>query len=254
MVFEARSARRTRPARHVLLVIDAPTMRYALDRLLTREGYVTLPACAPSQALERLHADPIDLMIVDLSLEGQGGPRLCAHVRNRHDLPILAVGAREERDTIRALNAGADVCLGLAIRPAEFLAYVRALERRCPAGTTANDCLVVGHLRIDPAGRQVSYKGARLRLSPTEFDILLALARHASAVVSHQQLLRQVWGEGCSYKVDYLWTYIRRLRTKVEEDPANPRLIESVSGVGYRLIDPLADDASISLNELVQAG
>ena len=239
------------PQPTVLVVDDEQTLRDMLAYNLRREGYRVLTAADGAAAIPLAYAERPDLVILDVMLPGVSGFDVCRAIRRELTVPILMLSAREEEiDKVLGLELGADDYLTKPFGLRELLARVHALIRRtemlrgaAPAGTAAaqeapapspGPLLVSGDLAIDVARRTVTRAGQPLALKPKEFDLLAFLAGHAQQVFSREVLLDRVWGYdfvGGTRTVD---VHIRWLRTKVEADPANPTVLETVYGVGYK--------------------
>ena len=152
---------------------------------------------------------------------------------------VIIISARgEERDKVRALDMGADDYLAKPFGADELLARIRAVLRRANPAAVASPELTIGDVVIDLGRRSVSRAGREVRLSPTEYALLSELARHAGSVLDHQTLLRAVWGPSHVHERNYLWTFVQRLRQKLEDDPHEPRVIVSAGSRGYRLGAP----------------
>ena len=197
--------------------------------------------CCDTLAFARraLAADDWDLLVLDLSLPDGDGLELCRELRLENaSLPILMLTARAtEHDRVQGLETGADDYLSKPFGVLELQARVRALLRRAALAETGGDerPIEIPPLRVDPARRAVCRDGSTLELTATEFDLLLFLARRPGVVFSRQQLLSEVWGyhhQGYEHTVN---SHVNRLRAKIEADPARPRLIRTVWGVGYKL-------------------
>ena len=184
-----------------------------------------------------VRADP-DLVVLDLMLPGEDGLEVCRRLRQASAVPILMLTAKgEETDRIVGLEMGADDYLPKPFNPRELLARIRAILRRTGAGVAAGPgrSLSVGPLTVDPASRTVTLRGAPVELTTAEFDILLALATNAGRVLSREQLLEKVHGEGWAAYDRSIDVHMSRIRQKVEADPRRPVLLKTVRGVGYQL-------------------
>jgi two-component system response regulator ResD len=176
------------------------------------------------------------LVVLDLMLPGTDGLSLCRWIRDRSQLPVIMLTARgEEADRIVGLELGADDYVTKPFSPRELVARVRTVLRR---GTAASEQphqrLRFGDIDIDAAAREVRKKGRTLKLTAREFDLLLFLARHPRRVLSRDQLMSSVWGYEPAFDSGTVTVHVRRLREKIEDDPARPRHLETVWGVGYR--------------------
>jgi two-component system KDP operon response regulator KdpE len=224
------------PARNILVVDDERPIRRALEVTLTRAGYRVSTAIDGSEALTAAALDPPDLVILDLMLPDADGAEVCSQLRDWLRAPILLISAvGDEQDKIRALDAGADDYLTKPFGIGELLARVRALLRRSDGAGAGDRVLEAGELRIDLPRRGVTANGEEVRLTPTEFDLLKELALADGRVLTHQMLLRNVWGPGYAQETQLLRTHMGRLRDKLEEQGVPRKTIETLTGVGYRL-------------------
>lgn len=218
-------------------------MRGLLTAALRKHGYEVAAVATGEHALREIAARAPDALIVALNLPDVDGVELMARVRSGHELPIIIVSARaEEEHLIRALDEGADDFVAKPLREGELMARLRAALRR-PALPRRTQAVAVGDLRIDAELRRCFVAGAEVALTPIELKLLLALARNAERVVTHQQLLRDVWGPSRVDEVQYLRVYMKQLRHKIERDAAHPRRILTALGVGYRLVSGASADA-----------
>jgi two-component system KDP operon response regulator KdpE len=223
-------------------VDDEPeTIKYVSANLRAR-GYDVLTAEDEDgqTALEAFRESVVDLVILDIMMPGPDGFEVCRTIRRQSDVPIIMLSARgRERDIVRALDLGADDYLTKPFGVEEMLARVRAALRRFPrTGVTPRPPLVMEDLEIDFAARRIMVRGREVQLTPTEYNLLVHLAINAGRVLTHRDLLQAVWGPEYGDETEYLWTYIRRLRRKIEPDPGNPRYILTQPGVGYCFVAP----------------
>jgi DNA-binding response OmpR family regulator len=221
----------------VLVVDDEPTIRDVVVQYLRREGYATLEAGDGDAARELLEREWPNLVVLDLMLPGTDGLALCRWIRDRSQLPVIMLTARgEEADRIVGLELGADDYVTKPFSPRELVARVRSVLRR---GTDANDRpderVRIGDIEIDAAAREVRKRGSVLKLTAREFELLWFFARHPRRVFSRDQLMSRVWGYEPAFDSGTITVHVRRLREKIEDEPAHPRYIETVWGVGYRL-------------------
>jgi two-component system KDP operon response regulator KdpE len=221
----------------VLVVEDDREIRSMMQSSLAVEGFEVQTAVSVSEATALLHNSLPDVLVLDLGLPDGDGLELVHEVRKRHSLPILVVSARhQEAEKIRLLDAGADDYLTKPFSVAELLARIRvALRHRGTALEPASTVHELDDLRIDLNLRLVQLKGEPVHLTPTEFKLLARLVRSAGRVVTHRQLLTDVWGPEFTEHTHYLRLYMGQLRAKIEADPAEPRHLLTESGVGYRL-------------------
>jgi two-component system, OmpR family, response regulator MtrA len=228
------------PGATLLLVEDDARIREALTMALADEGYLVRHAATGEQALAQLgdgDLDGPDVVLLDLMLPGIDGLGVCARIREQGDLPIIMVTARAEpSEVIAGLEAGADDYVTKPVDAGELAARIRALLRRVKSSDVEWPAtLEAGELRIRPAEGRVSRDGAEITLTKTEFRLLCALAGARGAVVTREQLLERVWDYGYFGDTRLLDVHVRRLRRKVEHDPGNPAIIQTVRGVGYRI-------------------
>jgi len=225
----------------VLVVDDEPIVREVVCRYLEREGYRTLEAGDGDRARELLERDRPALVVLDLMLPGTDGLELCRWIRSRSELPVIMLTARgEEADRIVGLELGADDYVTKPFSPRELVARVKTVLRRTAAEHVAGERLRFDDLEIDATTREVTRGGRELRLTAREFDLLWFLARHPRQVFSRDQLMDRVWGYSAALDTGTVTVHMRRLREKVEDDPARPRFLQTVWGVGYRFAPPVA--------------
>ena len=221
----------------VLVVEDDREIRSLIQSSLAVEGFDVQTAVSISEAKALLqHATP-DVVVLDLGLPDGDGIELVQEVRRRHSLPILVVSARhQEAQKIALLDAGADDYLTKPFSVGELLARIRvALRHRGTALSPAVTVHELGDLKVDLSLRLVEVNGRALHLTPTEFKLLARLVRSAGRVVTHRQLLADVWGPDFTGHTHYLRLYMGQLRAKIEPVPAEPRHLLTETGVGYRL-------------------
>ena len=240
----------TSPAPRVMIVEDEANIRELVRFHLSHEGYACDPIADGQTALKRAEAERFDLMVIDLMLPGLDGLSLCRAVRNgalNHDVPILMLTARrEESDKVVGLESGADDYLTKPFGVRELVARARALLRRprVPAGgapaakTPGSDGGVTIHgIEIDVPRRRVRVEGRDVELTDQEFRLLHLLASHAGIVFSREALLAKVWRGDTFVTVRSVDTLVKRLRRRIEADPAEPRFLLTVWGVGYKFAD-----------------
>jgi DNA-binding response OmpR family regulator len=221
----------------ILVVDDEPTIREVVVRYLEREGYRTLEASDGDEARRLLEADPPNLVVLDLMLPGTDGLALCRWLRARSAVPVIMLTARgDEADRIIGLELGADDYVTKPFSPRELVARVKTVLRRSRPDPGAAERLTVGELEIDASSREVLREGRPLRLTAKEFDLLWFLASHPRRVFSRDQLMDRVWGYAAAFDTGTVTVHMRRLREKIEADPSRPRHLETVWGVGYRLM------------------
>ncbi|MDZ4073166.1 MAG: response regulator [Hylemonella sp.] len=223
----------------VLVVEDDREIRTLVQSALAVEGFEVQTAVTLSEATALVQHSPPDLIVLDLGLPDGEGLQLVREVRRQSSVPIVVVSARhQEEQKIVLLDAGADDYLTKPFSVAELLARMRvALRHRGTALAAAVTEHVLDDLRIDLATRTVTRDGQPVHLTPTEFNLLACLVRSAGRVVTHRQLLADVWGPEYTEHTHYLRLYMAQLRAKIERDPAEPRHLLTETGVGYRLAD-----------------
>ncbi|MFN4349835.1 MAG: response regulator [Hylemonella sp.] len=223
----------------VLVVEDDREIRTLVQSALAVEGFEVQTAVTLSEATALVQHSPPDLIVLDLGLPDGEGLQLVREVRRQSSVPIVVVSARhQEEQKIVLLDAGADDYLTKPFSVAELLARMRvALRHRGTALAAAVTEHLLDDLRIDLATRTVTRDGQPVHLTPTEFNLLACLVRSAGRVVTHRQLLADVWGPEYTEHTHYLRLYMAQLRAKIERDPAEPRHLLTETGVGYRLAD-----------------
>lgn len=223
----------------ILLVEDEPDIRRFLRSTLAAEGYRVVESPSASRGAIDAGTHKPDLAIVDLALPDYDGRELIREIRKWSSMPIVVLSARhQERTKIEALDAGADDYITKPFGVGELLARVRAALRHA-ARSPAGGMLVLGSAQVDFQKRRAWRDGAEVHLTPIEFRLLATLAKHLGMVLTHRQLLAEVWGPSYVEQTHYLRIYMKQLRDKLEADPMRPRHFLTETGVGYRL---LADD------------
>ena len=219
---------------NILIVEDDPSVRKLVRVNLAKRGYTVSEAGDSHQAIALFQEVPVDLVLLDLVLPGLSGVDICTWIRARSDVPIIILSARLEEDLkVAALDAGADDYVTKPFGPEELLARVRAFLRRSyVAAKTSESKIIIGDLKIDLTERRVFIAEADLHLTKTEYSILAELARHMDSIVTHDELITQVWGAEYRGSNHYLHTYLGRLRKKLGD---YGELLETVPGMGYNL-------------------
>jgi len=230
------SAADNRAVPTILVVDDEPIVRDVVVRYLEREGFHTLEAASGDEARNLLEREPPALVVLDVMLPGIDGLELCRWIRSQSDLPIVMLTARgEEADRIVGLELGADDYLTKPFSPRELAVRVRNLLRRVASPPAdGGRALEFGDVEINPATREVRKGGDALKLTLKEFDLLTFLASHPRRVFSRDQLMDRVWGYRSTLDTGTVTVHIRRVREKIEDDPAQPRHLETIWGLGYR--------------------
>lgn len=229
----------TPPAPRILVIEDEQPIRKFLRVSLEAHGYRMHEAATAAQGLQAAAAEPPDAVILDLGLPDQDGLAVLARLREWTSVPVIVLSARgREADKVLALDSGADDYLTKPFGVDELLARLRVALRHAQTTTQADDAeFAVGELRVNLATRRVFVGAGEVHLTPTEYRLLTVLVRHAGKVVTHRQLLREVWGPDSVEENQYLRVYLGQLRRKIERDPTRPRYLLTELGVGYRLID-----------------
>lgn len=221
----------------LLVVEDDREIRAMMQASLSVEGFEVQTAVSLSEARALLHNSPPDVVVLDLGLPDGDGLELVQLIRKQHSLPIIIVSARhQEAQKIQLLDAGADDYLAKPFNVGELLARIRVAMRH--RGTALAAAVTEHHLEdlhIDLVTRTVQSSENTLHLTPTEFNLLARLVRSAGRVVTHRQLLADVWGPQYAEHTHYLRLYMGQLRAKIERDPAQPRHLLTETGVGYRI-------------------
>ena len=221
--------------RKILIVDDEVQIRRFLRPALAMHDLDVVEAATGAEALEILSKTDINLVVLDMQLGDQDGIDVLRRLREWSWIPVIVLTVRSrEAEKIRAFEHGADDYLTKPFSIAEFLARVNAVLRRAPPAAD-EPVFEVGGLAVDLARRRVLVEGAEVKLTPKQYGLLQHLARHAGKVVTHEQLLRGVWGDEHAEDVHYLRIFMRRLRHKVEHNPTRPRYLITELGIGYRL-------------------
>jgi two-component system KDP operon response regulator KdpE len=222
----------------ILLVEDEHSVAQFVAASLSAAGMAPRIAATAAAARQALQAAPAQLLIVDLGLPDEDGVELIASLRPQLQSPILVLSARsQEAQKIAALDAGADDYLTKPFGTGELLARVRAMLRRASLAPAPARTLRIGQLMFDRESHALEVRGSPVHLTPLEFRLFERLARSPGKVVTHRQLLADVWGQDQVDQLHYLRIYMGHLRAKVEADPAQPRYLLTELGVGYRLAD-----------------
>jgi len=224
-------------AARVLVVDDEPQILRALRPALAAAGYEVIEAEAGLPAIELMAAENLDAVILDLGLPDIDGKEVISRVRDWSEAPILVLSARDiEQEKIEALDRGADDFVNKPFAIGELMARLRAAMRGRERRFSTRARFRAGELHIDFSTRRVTLSDEELRLSPREYELLRALARHAGQVVTHKQLIAAVWGPNATVDAQFVRVLVGQVRQKLEEDPSNPRILKTEPGLGYRLI------------------
>jgi two-component system KDP operon response regulator KdpE len=225
----------------VLVVDDDPKVRRLLATHLTRDGFEIYLAAHGEEAVYQASLHQPEVVVLDLAMPGMDGFATISRLREWYTSPIIILSATDqEREKIRALDLGADDYMTKPFGPEELSARVRAAIRRAErlsAKSEQSEPVVrAGEFEVDLAARIVRRDGEEVRLTRTEYDLLRALAVNANKVMTHRQLLQSVWGPEYSDEAEYLRTFVKQLRRKLEKDASRPSVILTEPGVGYRLV------------------
>jgi DNA-binding response OmpR family regulator len=221
----------------VLVVDDEPIVREVVVGYLRRDGYRTLEAADGDRARAVLETDSPSLVILDVMLPGIDGLELCRWIRSRSQIPVILLTARgEETDRVVGLELGADDYITKPFSPRELAARVRTVLRRSSPQPLSEEQLSFDGLEIDLRTREVLKGGSPLVMTAKEFDLLWFLARHPRQVFSRDQLMDGVWGYEAAVDTGTVTVHVRRLREKIEDDPAHPERLQTVWGIGYRFV------------------
>lgn len=229
------------PAIRILVVDDESAIRRALRPPLLELGFQVSEASRGEEALQLLRGGGVDVVLLDMNMPGIGGIETLRRIRAfAPRLPILMLTVRDqEEDKVAALDLGADDYVTKPFSVRELIARIRTAVRRVRAPERAEDApIVIGEIRLDPVKRTVTKRGEAVHLTRKEFDILHCLMSRAGRVVTYAKLLTAVWGGDCREEVEYLRTFVRQLRKKIEDDASNPIYLLTDVYVGYRFADP----------------
>jgi two-component system KDP operon response regulator KdpE len=217
------------------MIEDEPAMRRTLRLALQDEGYATLEAATAEDGLFQASLRSPNLVLLDLGLPDRDGIEVARILRRNHQIPIIVISAREGEDQqIQALDAGANDFVQKPFRQGELLARVRAALRFSRYIQVPSETFHNGRLRIEFSSQDVYLEGQKLALTPKQYKLLALLAREPGRVLTHQLLLREVWGATHVNQLQYLRVFMKQLREKLEVDPTRPTMIATVVRVGYR--------------------
>jgi two-component system, OmpR family, KDP operon response regulator KdpE len=228
----------------VLVVDDDSSARRVLRVTLSRMGFAIVEAARGEEALSLVRANRFDAVLLDIDMPGMGGVETCRCVRHaiaRLPILMLTVSSSEE-DKVRALDAGADDYITKPFRLRELTARLRSAVRRRNAPDENRDAAIHhGALELDPVRYRVLKAGSKIHLTPKEFEVLHYLMRHAGEPIPHARLLKSVWGPEYGNELEYLRTFVRQLRKKIEDDPQNPQYLLTDAHIGYRFNEQVLD-------------
>lgn len=228
----------TTQAPKILIIEDEPEIRRFLRATLLGSDYRLVEAATANDGLQQVRDESPALVLLDLGLPDMDGLAVIRDLRTWSTVPIIVLSARgNEADKIKALDGGADDYLTKPFGVGELLARIRVALRRVPEDQSAPDAapFVLGDLRVDFSSHQVFVGDREVHLTPLEHRLLTTLIRHAGKLVTHRQLLKEVWGPDSVYEKHYLRVYMAHLRRKIESDPSRPRYLLTEAGIGYRL-------------------
>ena len=223
----------------ILVVDDELSIIKFLRANLEAKGYEVLAAMDGAEALQTFEMELPDLVILDIMMPKMDGFEVCRRLREWSQTPIIMLSARgDESDKVKCLDLGADDYITKPFGASELIARVRAVLRRTEAATMPGQpSFISGDLQISFAQRRVTIAGKEVKLTPTEYSLLQEFVLNVRKVLTHTHLLNKVWGSEYREDTQYLHVFVRRLRAKLEPDPANPRYITTVPGVGYQFKD-----------------
>ena len=225
----------------VLIVDDEPSIRISLRTILTGLGFAVVEAARGEEAVSLARTAHFDIVLLDINMPGLGGIEVCRLMRkNAPLLPIvmLTVQGSEDRK-VEALDAGADDYITKPFQLRELIARIRAAVRRNRSAEEANTQIMIGDVCLDVSRHLVQKKGRNVHLTPKQFDLLHYLMANAGRPVPHAKLLRTVWGPEYGNELEYLRTFVRQVRMKIEDDPANPAYLLTESHIGYRFSESI---------------
>jgi two-component system KDP operon response regulator KdpE len=225
----------------ILIVDDEPSIRLSLRTILTGLGFTVVEAARGEEAIALVRTARFDVVLLDINMPGLGGIEVCRAMRkNAPFLPIvmLTVQGSEDRK-VEALDAGADDYITKPFQLRELIARIRAAVRRGRTPEEERTQIFIGDVRLDIARHVVQKKGKTVHLTPKQFDLLHYLMANAGKPVPHAKLLRTVWGPEYGNELEYLRTFVRQVRMKIEDDPANPTYLLTESHIGYRFSESI---------------
>jgi two-component system KDP operon response regulator KdpE len=225
----------------ILIIEDEQEIRRFLRVSLAAHGYRLVESAVGKDGILQAASQPPDLIILDLGLPDIDGMEVIREVRQWSQVPIIILSARgQEHEKVKALDAGADDYLTKPFSVGELLARIRVAIRHATQtkGEPGEAVFVLDGLQVDLARRQVRLGGDEVHLTPIEYRLLTTLIKYAGKVITHRQLLKEVWGPDSVFETQYLRVYMAQLRRKIEADPARPRYLLTEPGVGYRLASP----------------
>jgi len=228
------------PRSNVLVVDDEPSLRKVLLTTLTARGFAVEESGSAERAIELVRQGTFELVLLDINMPGMSGIEACRRIRSLSpEAAIVMVTVRDgESDIVQALEAGADDYITKPFRFGELVARLRAVLRRTVEENTRSTMLQAGDLEIDFDKRLLRRSGTMIHLTPTEFDLLALLMKNEGTLLTHKKLLQAIWGPEYGDELEYLRSYVRTLRKKLEDNPAQPKYILTEPWVGYRFQNP----------------
>src|SRR5579863_1831830 len=247
----------SQPDIRILVVDDESAIRRALRPPLVELGFQVAEAARGEEALQQLRSSQYDAVLLDVNMPGIGGIETLRRIRAfAPRLPVLMLTVRDqEEDKVEALDRGADDYVTKPFSTRELIARIRSAVRRVRAPARAEDAPIeIGEIHLDPVKRRVTRRGDVIKLTRKEFDILHCLMSRAGRVVTYSKLLTAVWGAEYREEVEYLRTFVRQLRKKMEDDPSNPVYLLTDVYVGYRFADAqmLRDSGGVAITETAE--
>ena len=233
-----------RESGNLLIVDDERSNRLSLRTILTNFGYQIVEAARGEEALALARTAQFDAVLLDINMPGMGGIEVCRTLRkNDSHLPIVMLTVQEGEDCkVEALDAGADDYITKPFQLRELTARLRAAVRRNRLDESSCGTIMIGDVLLDPDRHLVEKKGKRVHLTPKQFEVLQYLMVNAGRPIPHARLLQSVWGSEYGNELEYLRTFIRQIRMKIEDDPANPKYLLTDSHIGYRFCESLEED------------
>jgi two-component system KDP operon response regulator KdpE len=228
-----------RDSGNVLIVDDERSIRLSLRTVLANFGFDIVEAARGEEALALVRTAQFDAVLLDINMPGIGGVEVCRMIRKvspRLPIIMLTVQGSEDRK-VEALDSGADDYITKPFQLRELTARLRAAVRRNKALEDTESPITIGEMMIDPSRHLVEKSGQAIHLTPKQFELLHYLMVHVGKPIPHAKLLRSVWGPEYGNELEYLRTFIRQIRMKIEDDPANPKYLQTDSHVGYRFSD-----------------
>ncbi len=225
----------------VLIVDDERSIRVSLRTILSNIGFEIIEAARGEEALSLVRTAQFDAVLLDINMPGIGGVEVCRQMRKesaRLPIVMLTVQGSEDRK-VEALDAGADDYITKPFQLRELIARLKAAVRRNQATESDGNVILIGDVKLDPARHLVQKKGRSVHLTPKQFELLHYLMSNAGRPVPHARLLRTVWGPEYGDELEYLRTFVRQLRTKIEDDPGNPKYLVTETHIGYRFSEAI---------------